>query len=137
MPRYIAIFTALFVWTLAGCAGGPPTAEQIAAADYGSPISQADAQAKATSYLKTTLKDPSSAQIDWDKVDKGWMRDAAIQGGQLYYGYKLDANVNAKNSFGGYVGYRKYMFLFQNGNLAHVYGEDVLEGGTKYMAKLK
>jgi hypothetical protein len=107
---------------LAGCATAP-TSEQLAMANYGTPIEQADAEQRAKNYLQTALKDPYSAQIRWAPVERGWMREAPIHGGALKFGYILNAGINAKNSYGGYTGEKAYRFLFINGNLESVYGE--------------
>ena len=49
----------------------------------------------------------------------------------------LPADVNAKNSFGGYVGYKPYHFSFYNGILKNVYAERDLDSyGNTYMAKI-
>jgi len=52
----------------------------------------------------------------------------------------MEASINAKNSFGGYVGFKPYVFMFKNGDLEHVWGQQELGSGdntTPYMAKLK
>jgi hypothetical protein len=98
-----------------GCPVIPPTQEELAKANYGSPISQEDAKVQATTFFKKYLKDPYSAKIEWGEVRKGWMREAPICDCELQFGYILVANVNAKNSFGGYVGSEPYKFFFKNG----------------------
>lgn len=115
----------------ASCQTGPPTTDELAHADYGSPISQEDAQAKATAWLGVVLKDPDSLRADWGPVQQGWQREPL---GDLYFGYRMAATVNAKNSFGGYVGARPYIFLFFDGTLAHAWGAT---DGRGIMAKVK
>ena len=117
------------------CASAPPRPEELAGADYGSPITQEDAQASAQAFLKRHLKDPSSAQVDWGGVNRGWMREAPIHGNKLRFGYMLTASVNAKNSFGAYTGYKPYQFFFFNGALVSVYAEQE-NRGTTYMGKI-
>lgn len=121
---------------LAACATGPPTQEELATADYGSIISQEDAQRKAQSFISSSLKDPNSAQYQWGNVEKGWIRHAPAYGGGLVFGYILDVNVNAKNSFGGYVGFKPYQFVFYNGVIKTVYGQQEFDSGYKYMGKI-
>lgn len=59
--------------------------------------------------IKSNLKDPYSAQINLYSGPKftsfrpGFFAD--------YYGYGVCYSVNAKNSYGGYVGERLFMFL--------------------------
>jgi len=52
------------------------------------------------------LKDPMSAQYQFAVPTKGYMHDAPIAGGKIHYCWKVEAKINAKNSFGGYVGFR-------------------------------
>ncbi len=47
----------------------------------------------------------------------------------------LMGNINAKNSYGGYTGYKTYEFLFYNGAILSAYAEQELEGHT-YMGKI-
>lgn len=59
--------------------------------------------------IKSNLKDPYSAQINLHSGPKftsyrpGFFAD--------YYGYGVCYSVNAKNSYGGYVGERLFMFI--------------------------
>ena len=116
---------------LAACQTGPPTEEELASADYGTPITQEDAEARATSWLGTYLRDPESLRAHWEPVVKGWQRDF---GGQLYFGYRMVGSINAKNGFGGYVGAEPFVFLFHNGALAHVWKPT--DGGM-FMTRVK
>lgn len=120
---------------VAGCVHAPPSAEQLTAADYGSPISQPEAEDAARAFLKRYLKDPESAEMDWGTVQKRWLREAPINGGKLKFGYMLTANINAKNSFGAYTGYKPYQFFFFNGTLVSVYAQQE-NGGLPYMGKI-
>ncbi|HXK40724.1 MAG TPA: hypothetical protein VJ046_01330 [Candidatus Paceibacterota bacterium] len=132
---YMLYLAGAFVVLVSGCASAPPTNEELANADYGLPISQQEAEEKACIFLKRYLKDPDSAKIEWGTVQTGWIREAPILGGQLRFGYLLTANVNAKNSFGGYTGYKPYQFLFFNGSIVSVYAQQELSG-TPYMGKI-
>ena len=132
----VLIFTMLL---LSSCSFGPPTLENLSSADYGSPISQQDAEAQAQQFLRRYLKDPDSASYEWNPVYRGWMREAPIHGGGLKFGYILDGNINAKNSFGGYTGLKPYKFVFYNGNIVSVYAQQELRGSyrsTYYMGKI-
>jgi hypothetical protein len=138
MTRFLAAITIALATI--SCASGPPTAEELASADYGTPISQLDAQNKARDWLKGYLKDPLSAQCDWKSVAPGWCRTSPITGGRMIFGYRLDAMINARNSFAAYTGYKPYWFIFKNGELEDVWGQDELGSGSDavpYMAKLK
>jgi starvation-inducible outer membrane lipoprotein len=101
---------------MSGCAA-PPTQQEIDAADYGVSIEQADAEAKAKEVFARTLKDPYTAQLAFGQLYKGYSLSAPINGRKAEYGYMLDVMVNAKNSYGGYVGAKPYRFMFRNGRL--------------------
>jgi hypothetical protein len=104
----------------AGCAG-PPTAEELAAADFGALISQENAESLADAWLDNYLKDPFSAQKRWQPLERGWIREAPIDGGSLIFGYRLAGEINAKNSFGAYTGFKTYIFMIRNGEMVGVY----------------
>ena len=105
---------------LSGCAGVGSLAEYEpapTAADYGTPVAQAEAERQAQQFMAQRLKDPDSAQYVWQDVHEGYIKDAAIRGGLTHYGYELDGTINARNSYGGYTGSEGYVFLFYNGVL--------------------
>ncbi|MDD2108994.1 MULTISPECIES: hypothetical protein [Pseudomonas] len=116
LARIHYLLIALALATLAGCAAGP-TPQDIANADYGSPISQDQAEERVKQYFNGTLKDPYSAQYQFSQVEKGYVVGSAFDGRNLYAGYLISVDVNAKNSYGGYTGNKGYQFLFQNGAL--------------------
>jgi hypothetical protein len=123
----------------AGCGGGAPSQEELAKADYGTPISQEDAQKQATLLLPRVLLHPDSAQIQWTNVRKGWIRNVQPGRGSLQFGYILDANINAKNRDGAYLGSKPYEFVFYNGTIVSVYAQQGLGTGdsqTNYMRKI-
>jgi|SaaInl5LU_22_DNA_1037371.scaffolds.fasta_scaffold27240_2 hypothetical protein len=130
------LMLTMICFILSACASRPPTSEELASADYGSIISQTDAQKQAERFFSNMLKDPYSVQYQWGSVYQGWMRHAPIHGGGLVFGYILEVNVNAKNSYGGYVGFKPYRFVFYNGTIKTVYGQQKLNSGATYMGKI-
>lgn len=116
--KHVALIPAIVC--LAGTMGAcsyAPSAESAAAADYGSVMTEAQMRSGADAYLARALKDPDSRKVEWGGSGKAWAWGGLIGGGRKY-GYGLSANVNAKNSFGGYVGSRAYFFFFRDGKLA-------------------
>ncbi|AYN10175.1 MULTISPECIES: hypothetical protein [Pseudomonas] len=110
------VFIAFAVAVIAGCASGP-TPEQIANADYGTPIDQDQAEVRVKEYFEGVLKDPDSAKYKFSPIQKSHIVSSAWEGRQLYAGYVMTVKVNAKNSYGGYTGNEDYVFLFHNGVL--------------------
>lgn len=111
---------ALTALMLAGCAATVPTHEQQANAYYGELVKQEHAQEVAKAYFETRLKDPDTAQYRFDDLHSGWIKDAPISGGKFHFGFILPVKVNAKNSYGGYTGYKPYSLLFRDDKLVKV-----------------
>lgn len=99
---------------LSGCASLPTSAE-LAAADYGRDMSPDECIAVIEPALASTLKDPGSAQFKHVACYKGAMNSVPIMGLPVAYGWLQQGQLNAKNSYGGYVGFRNYMALLRNG----------------------
>lgn len=106
---------------LLGCAGSP-TAEETATADYGAMASAVEYKSQIENYFNSNLKDPASIQYkSISPPRKGYVRIANDWvGSSTVYGYMVDATINAKNSYGGYTGFKTYSFLFRDGKLVDV-----------------
>lgn len=115
-----ALFVVLMLAAVAGCAP-MPTSEQISAADYGAPIEQDIAESMTRTMFGIYLKDPQSARYSFGRVYRGYVVTSAFEGRRLLAGYVLDVGVNAKNSFGGYVGEKPYKLLFHDGKLINAW----------------
>ena len=116
--RLIAIM-ALSALLLSGCAS-PPTQQDIQSADYGASVYQADAENATKIFFGNRLKDPESARYSFGNIYKGYIVGSRVQGRKLEAGYLLDVNVNAKNSYGGYVGAKPYKVLLHNDKVIQV-----------------
>jgi hypothetical protein len=112
MKRLAAI---VLIGMIAGCAQGP-TARESADADYGAPLS--------INYRETIRDnmDPiffyrGTAQYRFTEPYPGWVRDPEEVGGEILYGYKVDALINARKPNGKYIGFEPYTFLFRDNRL--------------------
>jgi hypothetical protein len=108
------VITLLFVFLVlaSGCASTQPTPEQLASADYGT--YPENYQTVIKDFMSFALKDPESARYQFKEPYKGYKtRGLLFGGGVEKYGWLVEAYINAKNSFGGYVGSKKYTFLFR------------------------
>lgn len=123
------LFAALVaaVSGLTGCAR-MPTQQELSGINYGEPVLQDDAERQAQEFMATQLKDPYSAVYAWQPVHTGWVKAPPLFGGGMDTGWVLKGTVNAKNSFGGYVGAKPYQFMFDAGRLAHVWTVDAQSG---------
>lgn len=112
MKRILA--TATVVFGLTGCASGP-TQQQLDQAYYGSETPQEECESIATRAINARLKDPGSAQYNFGVCEKGWLSSVPIMGYPVEYGYYIRGRVNARNSFGGYTGYKEFVVLTRDG----------------------
>lgn len=119
----VAAYAAALLYLLS-CATAP-TADEIAAADYG-PYPEAYEQIVKT-HMGQLLKDPYSAQYEFlNMPTKGWH-----QFGGRAFGWVVCANINAKNGFGAYTGAKPYYFLVKSGHVVKQFG-----GGSDYTQSL-
>lgn len=78
--------------------------------EHPEPVSWAEAKIQAQEWLEFRLKDPNSAEYRFP-------HDMQTFGqGQL-----LTVDVNAKNGFGGYTGYKRYSFFFVDQEIIRVF----------------
>ncbi|WP_153985153.1 hypothetical protein [Lonepinella koalarum] len=106
-------------------------------ADYG--ILPKNYQKKATEYLKSTLKDPDSAKFsNFTKPRKEhviYSKGKYITPNDVFYGYSTCVLVNAKNSYGGYVGNQLYWIFFYNREVFRTQKVDVGFGASIYRGR--
>jgi hypothetical protein len=126
MKKNVAVAAVCSAMLLAGCASAP-TAERIASADYGTPISTQDATDLVASYMKSRAKDPYSLKVECGNAYQGWTQNK-FTSSSFVAGYQIDCGINGKNSFGAYVGVRNYRFIIHNGSIVRVM-EEMPNGG--------
>lgn len=105
-----------FMSFLTACATGP-TQEQLSNADYGRDIPTDECTTTAQHIVADSLKDPSSAQFRNTQCFKGYWGSAPILGLDVAFGWIERGEVNGKNAFGGYVGFRPYQVLIKDGSV--------------------
>lgn len=118
MKPFIAILgcSALLVVAFASGCASAPTQQQIAAADYGAAMSPEQCKATAEQAIAYELKDPGSAQFRNEQpCYNGWVSSIPILGMKAAFGYIQKGEVNGRNSYGGYVGFRPFMVLMKDG----------------------
>lgn len=102
----------LVLLLLSGCATAP-TPQELAGFDYGPRPDRSDGVAMIEARIKSTLKDPDSARFTWpNDFRSGWYQRPF---GQRYFGWITCGTVNAKNSYGGYVGQSAAVGVIRNG----------------------
>lgn len=85
------------------------------------PVEQADCGPYPSNYetlvqqwAATNLKDPESAR--YGRISKP-RREYMIASLKPFYGYSVCADINAKNSYGGYTGSKTFWFLIRDGRI--------------------
>ncbi|EGT5762269.1 hypothetical protein ACKTG8_003206 [Cronobacter sakazakii] len=98
-------------------------------ADVG--VKPKDYQSLVESAIREGLKDPDSAKFyDFTSPRK----EVMVEQGDFVYGYSTCVYVNAKNSYGGYVGKQLYWAFIRNNqvlrvtNTAEAYGDIIFVG---------
>lgn len=74
----------------------------------GAKLAAADAEQLIRAELHSYLKDPESAQL---RLTRGPVLTRVDAGEGAYSGWLVCADVNAKNSYGGYIGFERYLFV--------------------------
>ncbi len=109
----------LIAGILCGCAVSPsmthpvePNKDDLSKFKYGeTPI---EYKKIVEDYVKAGLIDPESAQFTrFSNPKKDWLSDNEI-GGNVYIGWLVCVEVNAKNKFGGYAGRKTYTLILKD-----------------------
>jgi hypothetical protein len=93
-----------------GCGTITASTAEINVADYGPRPENIEARVKAV--FKKSLKDPDSALYKFGEMRHGWYFSGILNGAEKVFGWVQIVEVNAKNSYGGYVGYRRHYIFF-------------------------
>ncbi|MGP9420775.1 hypothetical protein ACT3RT_17475 [Ewingella sp. AOP9-I1-14] len=109
------ILLVIAVSFLAGCVSNPNPVE-VSNADYGVKPSKELYELKIKSYQEERLKDPDSAKYHFGEPHKGWCKF----NGMVNYGWIIDYSLNAKNSYGGYVGAKPQFAFIKNETAYHM-----------------
>lgn len=110
-----AVFLVLFL-AITGCASSQPQAyvpskAEADSADYG--LFPDGYEALIKSHMQGVLKDPESARYRFTQQPKRDFKTGATSASAIYF-YSVDVLVNAKNSYGAYVGEHEYWFKIRD-----------------------
>lgn len=114
MMRATALATIAFM-ALSSCAS-VPSEQELQNADYGNPPGR-DHQGRIRSAFESILLDPSSARFKYAAPEKGWGRGK--QG--FIYGWVVMTDVNSKNKFGAFTGWKTYKVLLREREVHSIY----------------
>lgn len=127
--RLLAVAAAL-VPLLSACA----TSSQVQAAydhNYGVAPERSIWHGGVKSWFDGNLKDPESARYKVGCLVKGYVKNAALSGrpGMEFVGWLARVDVNAKNSYGGYNGFKPYIAAVEPGGSVRIMYEPLSEIG--------
>jgi len=106
-----AFTIALFAAALTGCAAGFQKLDP-STVNWGERPTPAQVESAVKRHFEFALKDAESARYQISTPYRGYANEGALAGGGIRWaGYLVDVQVNAKNSFGGYTGYKPYQVL--------------------------
>jgi len=115
------IFLYLFLFLSFGCSSS--LEKPSGNTDFGQRPSNFEQAVKEYFYPK--LKDGESARYIFSEPIKAYRNDGALFGGEISWsGWLVDVQINSKNGFGGYTGFKKYIVIFENGYIKEYYEGD-------------
>ncbi len=100
---------------ISGCASTPST-DEVSKANYGRDMRPEECIALTEKAVGYSLKDPNSAQFRHaGPCVKGYFNSVPVLGLKAAFGWLQVGEVNGKNAYGGYVGFRQYQALIRDG----------------------
>lgn len=115
--RRSAVIMSMSIAAVTGCGTAPtgPSGRPLTIADAGpppiSPLQEMNAA------LRSRLKDPDSALVRIIGTPKAMVTNQVALVSNGGAGWRICAEVNGKNSYGGYVGYRRIFVLWNSGRI--------------------
>ena len=95
--------------SLSACGTIKPDPVQISATSFAPAPTDDEVMAAVRTHERAKLKDPYSAIYECGRPRKAWTNVF----GRIIYGWAVACTVNAKNSFGAYIGAQPRGYLFQ------------------------
>lgn len=111
---------------LAACASAP-TARALQDADYGAPPDGATDDRIRAAFAPLLLES-GSADFRFASPERGWVRD----GNGFTYGWVVWTQVNSKNRFGAFTGWRTYKVLTTSGAVHSIHAPKGDDSETEF-----
>ena len=113
--RSLSVLTLALILTMtAGCVS-LPNEQELQSLEYGPYPENYEAIVK--TYYEMLLKDPSSVQ--YRSITRPYQSYYGNRLEGVHHGYKTCVTLNAKNSYGAYVGFKTDVLLIRNGAVVH------------------
>ena len=124
--RALRCFMVLAAVALSGCLSREPAPPQLLTVSIGPPPEDYETQIR--DYFRPSLLDPDSAVYEARKPVWGWER---VNDRVMYGFWAVCGTVNAKSRFGGYVGQRPFMSMFDR--RGRIIGGQIDQDPPKYV----
>lgn len=132
--KRVAASVCIGTFLLSGCQSTGAFQTPELGHDYGAPPVVNELVIK--QYIGSSLKDEETARYQFNLPVRTYCNSGILNGGKVIWtGWSVPFSVNAKNSYGAYVGYKPYIARYQGDALLDISGPDGV-GTFDYSPKL-
>ena len=126
------VYTVVLAAAVSGCSSAP-TEQEVASADFGLSMSEAECLAVAKPFIRSRMGDPKSVIFDDLKCYRGLEGRVPIARVEATYGYRFAGNVDSKGDIGRYTGLTPFSGIVRNdGDGPRVVRYCITSGTTDY-----
>ena len=126
------VYTVVLAAAVSGCSSAP-TEQEVASADFGLSMSEAECLAVAKPFIRSRMGDPKSVVFDDLKCYRGLEGRVPIARVEATYGYRFAGSVDSKGDIGRYTGLTPFSGIVRNdGDGPRVVRYCITSGTTDY-----
>ena len=126
------VYTVVLAAAVSGCSSAP-TEQEVASADFGLSMSEAECLAVAKPFIRSRMGDPESVIFDDLKCYRGLEGRVPIARVEATYGYRFAGSVDSKGDIGRYTGLTPFSGIVRNdGDGPRVVRYCITSGTTDY-----
>ncbi len=126
------VYTVVLAAAVSGCSSAP-TEQEVASADFGLSMSEAECLAVAKPFIRSRMGDPESVVFDDLKCYRGLEGRVPIARVEATYGYRFAGSVDSKGDIGRYTGLTPFSGIVRNdGDGPRVVRYCITSGTTDY-----
>ena len=126
------VYTVVLAVAVSGCSSAP-TEQEVASADFGLSMSEAECLAVAKPFIRSRMGDPESVVFDDLKCYRGLEGRVPIARVEATYGYRFAGSVDSKGDIGRYTGLTPFSGIVRNdGDGPRVVRYCITSGTTDY-----
>ena len=126
------VYTVVLAAAASGCSSAP-TEQEVASADFGLSMSEAECLAVAKPFIRSRMGDPESVVFDDLKCYRGLEGRVPIARVEATYGYRFAGSVDSKGDIGRYTGLTPFSGIVRNdGDGPRVVRYCITSGTTDY-----